>query len=91
MLTLYRAALRLRHEHPALGDGDLTWLAAPAGVLVFRREPGFVCAVNLSTEPYPLPEHTSVLLAGGPVEDGRLAPDQAAWLATDAFAPGSTA
>ncbi|WP_331740376.1 glycoside hydrolase family 13 protein (plasmid) [Streptomyces sp. NBC_01005] len=80
MLELYRAALRLRHEHPALGDGTLTWLAAPAGVLAFRREPGFVCVVNLSTEPYQLPEPTSVLLTSGPIEN-HLAPDQAAWLA----------
>ncbi|MGW1558793.1 glycoside hydrolase family 13 protein [Streptomyces sp. NPDC002144] len=91
MLTLYRAALRLRHEHPALGDGDLEWLDAPAGVLVFRREPGFVCAVNLSADPCPLPGHASVLLASGPVEDGVLAPDQAVWLATDAFTPGPAA
>lgn len=80
MLELYRAALRLRHEHPALGDGTLTWLATPAGVLAFRREPGFVCVVNLSTEPYQLPEPTSVLLTSGPIEN-HLAPDQAAWLA----------
>jgi alpha-glucosidase len=29
MLELYRAALLLRREHPALGDGSLTWLDAP--------------------------------------------------------------
>ncbi|MGW0208035.1 glycoside hydrolase family 13 protein [Streptomyces sp. NPDC003233] len=81
MLELYRAALRRRREHPALGDGTLTWLDAPAGVLAFRRDPGFVCVVNLSTEPYPLPDHTAVLLTSEPLEDGRLAPDQAAWLA----------
>ncbi|MFG2934552.1 glycoside hydrolase family 13 protein [Streptomyces sp. NPDC048282] len=81
MLELYRTALRIRREHPALGDGTLTWLDdAPAGVLAFRREPGFVCVVNLSTEPYELPAHTSVLLTSGPVGDNRLAPDQAAWL-----------
>ncbi|MGW1909214.1 glycoside hydrolase family 13 protein [Streptomyces sp. NPDC002076] len=81
MLELYRAALLRRREHPALGDGTLTWLDAPAGVLAFRRDPGFVCVVNLSTEPYPLPEHTAILLTSGPVEDGRLGPDRAAWLA----------
>ncbi|MEV8540497.1 glycoside hydrolase family 13 protein [Streptomyces sp. NPDC051572] len=81
MLELYRAALLLRREHPALGDGGLTWLDAPVGVLALRREPGFVCVVNLSTEPYELPGHTSVLLTSGPVEHNRLAPDQAAWLA----------
>ncbi|MFE8943061.1 glycoside hydrolase family 13 protein [Streptomyces sp. NPDC007856] len=81
MLELYRTALRRRREHPALGDGTLTWLDAPAGVLAFRRDPGFVCVVNLSTEPYPLPDHTAVLLTSEPLEGGRLAPDQAAWLA----------
>jgi alpha-glucosidase len=81
MLELYRSALSLRREHPALGDGTLTWLDTPAGVLAFSRAPGFVCAVNLSTEPYRLPPHESVLLASGPVEDGLLAPDHAAWLA----------
>ncbi|MCF1598042.1 glycoside hydrolase family 13 protein [Streptomyces muensis] len=80
MLELYRTALRLRRAHPALGDGSLTWLDAPEGVLAFGRDPGFVCVVNLSAEPYPLPAHTSVLLASGPVEGGTLAPDQAVWL-----------
>ncbi|MET9436982.1 alpha-amylase family glycosyl hydrolase [Streptomyces sp. NPDC006551] len=37
-LELYRAALRLRREHPALGAGDaVEWLEAPDGVLAFRR------------------------------------------------------
>jgi alpha-glucosidase len=82
MLELYRTALRIRREHPALGDGTLTWLDnASDGVLAFQRDPGFICVVNLSTEPYPLPDHTSVLLTSEPVEDNRLAPDQAAWLA----------
>jgi alpha-glucosidase len=80
MLELYRSALHLRREHPALGDGDMTWLDAPAGVLAFGRDPGFRCVVNLSSEPYRLPEHTSVLLASGPVPDGLLAPDHAVWL-----------
>ncbi|MEU2923648.1 glycoside hydrolase family 13 protein [Streptomyces sp. NPDC007251] len=81
MLELYRTALRRRREHPALGDGTLTWLDTPADVLAFRRDPGFLCVVNLSTEPYALPAHSAVLLTSGPVENGRLAPDQAAWLA----------
>ncbi|MFI8236685.1 glycoside hydrolase family 13 protein [Streptomyces sp. NPDC085866] len=81
MLELYRTALRLRRDHPALGDGSLTWLDAPTGVLAFRREPGFVCVVNLASTPYRLPDHTSILLASGTVEDGLLAPDEAVWLA----------
>ncbi|MEE4418096.1 glycoside hydrolase family 13 protein [Streptomyces bugieae] len=81
MLELYRRALHLRRDHPALGEGDLTWFDAPAGVLAYHREPGFACIVNLSSEPYELPAHEAVLLASGVVEDGRLAPDQAVWLA----------
>ncbi|WP_030982900.1 glycoside hydrolase family 13 protein [Streptomyces sp. NRRL S-1813] len=81
MLELYRRALHLRRDHPALGEGDLTWLDAPAGVLAYRREPGFGCIVNLSSEPYELPTHDAVLLASGTVENGRLAPDHAVWLA----------
>ncbi|MEU3294417.1 glycoside hydrolase family 13 protein [Streptomyces longwoodensis] len=82
MLELYRTALRLRREHPSLGDGALTWLDTPTGVLAFLRDPGFACVINLSTEPYRLPDHTTVLLTSGPIEDGLLAPDQAAWLVT---------
>ncbi|MFF6877347.1 glycoside hydrolase family 13 protein [Streptomyces sp. NPDC012474] len=81
MLELYRTALRIRRDHPALGDGGMTWLDTPEGVLAFRREPGFVCVVNLSGAPYELPAHTELLLAGGPVGGGGLEPDQAVWLA----------
>ncbi|MGW7824922.1 glycoside hydrolase family 13 protein [Streptomyces puniciscabiei] len=80
MLELYRTSLRLRRAHPALGDGNITWLDAPDGVLAFRRDPGFACVVNLSAAAYQLPAPTSLLLSSGPVEDGRLAPDHAAWL-----------
>jgi alpha-glucosidase len=80
MLEFYRAALRLRREQPALGDGGLTWDGdAPDGVLSFAREPGFRCVVNLSAGTVPLPEHREVLLASVPVTDG-LPPDAAAWL-----------
>ena len=48
MLELYRAALRLRRAHPALGDGSLRWLETPGGVLAFARDPGFACLVNVS-------------------------------------------
>ncbi|MFE0389773.1 glycoside hydrolase family 13 protein [Streptomyces bungoensis] len=81
MLELYRGALRLRREHPALGDGTLAWLDSGESVLAFRRDPGFLCVVNLSPEPCPLPAHTSVLLSSGPLADGLLPPDHAVWLA----------
>ncbi|GAA4616110.1 glycoside hydrolase family 13 protein [Actinoallomurus liliacearum] len=81
-LELYRAALRLRHEHAALGDGDLTWDDdAPEGVLRFTRAPGFACVVNLSGAPQELPADAEVLLASGPLDGGLLPTETAVWLA----------
>jgi alpha-glucosidase len=81
MLTLYRDALRLRREHPALGDGELTWLPADPGVLAFSRG-GLTCVVNLSNAAVPLPDNTGVLLTSVPLAgDGLLPADAAAWLA----------
>ncbi|MGH6654317.1 MAG: glycoside hydrolase family 13 protein [Actinocrinis sp.] len=67
MLGLYRAALRLRREHPALGDGALEWAQSPDGTLVFTREPGFVCTVNTGDEPVRLPLPGAALIASGPI------------------------
>ncbi len=88
-LTLYRQALQLRRTHPALGFGEsdgrdghrMQWLDGPDGTLFFSREPGFVFAANTGPAAVTLPPHSKVLLASGPVEDGKLPPDTAAWLA----------
>ena len=87
MLELYRSALRIRRAEPAFGDGPMTWLPAPDGVLAFDRVPGgdgggVRCVTNLSPVAAELPAHTSVLLASGPLDGGRLPPDTAAWLRT---------
>ncbi|WDZ82811.1 glycoside hydrolase family 13 protein [Micromonospora cathayae] len=82
MLELYRAAIRIRRAEASLGDGELTWLPAPAGVLAFRRGPGFRCLVNLADVPVPLPTDGTPLLASGPLDDGLLPPDTAVWLRT---------
>jgi alpha-glucosidase len=80
MLALYRRALRLRGDNPALGDGPMAWLAdQPAEVLAFTRGAEFACVVNLSAAPVALPEHREVLLASDAVAD-TLPPDTAAWL-----------
>jgi alpha-glucosidase len=88
MLALYRAALRIRRRHPALGAGAMTWLPSPAKTLAFRREPGFVCVVNLDSKPITFPARHPVLCSSGPVvlTDASLVipPDIAAWLGTDA-------
>jgi alpha-glucosidase len=80
MLSLYRSALRIRRAHPALGDGTMSWADAPAGTLVFHREPGLLCVVNLSDTPAALPDHKQVLLCSEPMQNGKLATDTAAWL-----------
>ncbi|MFI0899324.1 glycoside hydrolase family 13 protein [Streptomyces sp. NPDC020983] len=80
MLSLYREALRLRRAEPGLGDGTFVWLESGPAVLAFRRSPEFVCVVNLGDEPAALPAHHRVLLTSGPLVDGRLPADTAAWL-----------
>jgi alpha-glucosidase len=79
MLSLYRAALRLRHDLPALGAGGITWLDGPADTLLFQREPGFTALVNMGTSPVPAPAGT-VLLASGPTTPGVVPPDTAVWV-----------
>ena len=79
--NLYRAALRLRRDHPALGRGTLRWLEdAGADLLCFAREPGFVFAANLGAADAPLPAHRAILLASAPISGNSLPPDTAAWL-----------
>ena len=79
-LELYRRALKIRHGHAALGDGDLRWLDAPEGVIAFARDPGFVCIVNLSGDPVSAPHRAEKLLASGPLTEGNRVPvNTAAW------------
>ncbi|MEV4654782.1 glycoside hydrolase family 13 protein [Micromonospora sp. NPDC049301] len=82
MLELYRAAIQIRRAEPALGDGEMSWLPAPAGVLAFNRGGGFRCLVNLTDAPVPLPADGDLLLASGPLDDGLLPSDTAVWLRT---------
>ncbi|HEY2505831.1 MAG TPA: glycoside hydrolase family 13 protein [Streptosporangiaceae bacterium] len=86
MLGLYRAALAIRRAQPALGDGSMAWLPAPAGVLAFDRPAaaasglGVRCVVNLSAGAVRLPGRAAVLLASSPLNDDMLPPDTAVWL-----------
>jgi len=79
-LNLYRAALRIRRDEGALGDGSMAWLPAPDGVLAFARGPRFVSMTNLSGSPVQLPGDAVVLLASADVSGDVLAPDVSAWL-----------
>ncbi len=80
MLSLYRAALELRSTLPGLRGDALAWFGAPEGCLAFQRgHGGLVCALNTSDGAVPLPPG-EVVLSSGPVSDGMLPPDTAAWL-----------
>ena len=83
-LNLYRHALQLRRELAALGDGELEWLDSDGDLLAFRREPGFVCVVNVgdadAPEPASLPDGHEVLIASTPLPgDGTIPGSTAVW------------
>ncbi|WP_067818370.1 glycoside hydrolase family 13 protein [Actinomadura kijaniata] len=85
-LNLYREALRIRREHPALGDGELRWLDGPSGTLAFARERdgrAVGCAVNMGDRPVRLTVGGPVLHSSGTVyHDGdslELPSDTAVW------------
>ncbi|MFE0175867.1 glycoside hydrolase family 13 protein [Streptomyces sp. NPDC059002] len=73
-LELYRRALAVRREHPALGAGRaIEWLTAPDGVLAFRRgtpDGTFVCTVNLTASDITLPTPGTPLLASADAAPG---------------------
>ena len=79
MLSLYRAALRLRRSTEGLHAAPLAWRESPSGVLDFDRGTLLRCVVNLSQQPV---EFTvaDVLLTSAPLAGGRLPVDAAAWL-----------
>jgi alpha-glucosidase len=79
-LSLYRRAIELRRTHAGFDGATVEWFGAPQGCLAFRRSGStLVCALNTSGEAVPLPPG-DVLLASGPLEEGLLPPDTAAWL-----------
>ncbi|MEU8296593.1 glycoside hydrolase family 13 protein [Micromonospora sp. NPDC048909] len=87
-LELYRAALRIRREHPALAAdaGPVTWLETGPGVLAFTRTAGdavLTCVVNISGAPALIDGYGEPLAASGPLTaqgTGHLLPvDAAAW------------
>jgi len=80
MLSLYRAALRIRRT--LAGDESLAWLDSDPDVLCFTRGSRFVNVTNLSDRPIDLPEHRELLLSSAPLADGRLPTDATAWLRT---------
>ncbi len=87
MLWLYRELLRIRRSEPDLRADGLAWLPSSPGVLDLRRGRAFRSITNVSTSPIDLPVDHELLLASGPLVDGRLPVDATAWLR--APAPGS--
>jgi alpha-glucosidase len=85
MLALYRAALELRRDRPELGDGTMSWIETDGNLLAFRRDPGFVCVVNVGDEPVALPDAVrdgALLLSSDPLPaDGSLPGATSAWYA----------
>ena len=83
MLTLYRAALALRHAEPALRGGVVTWLDLGPGVVAFDLShsdgPPVTVVATAGADGVQLPAG-EVLLASEPVSDGRLGPDASVWL-----------
>ena len=83
MLTLYRTALALRR---AIRGTSLRWLPSPPDTLVFARDEGFVCAVNLGAADVELDLNvSSVLHSSSPLDTGAnltLPGESAAWLQT---------
>jgi alpha-glucosidase len=78
-LSLYHEALRLRRTDPV--TGPMTWHESSPTVLDFERGGGLRCVVNLGDAPIPLPRgYGDPVLVSGPLTDGQLPTDTAAWL-----------
>ena len=78
-LSLYRRAIRLRHERQEITGDEIAWYDSPPGCLAFGRTGGLTCVLNAGTEPVMLPAGT-VLVSSAPIVDGHLPPNCAAWL-----------
>ncbi|MGN6503544.1 MAG: alpha-amylase family glycosyl hydrolase, partial [Pseudolysinimonas sp.] len=75
MLSLYRAALRIRHRIA----GDLDWLDLGPNALAFRRG-DVLCVTNFADRPLALPEGDLLLASDELTASGELPPDSTAWL-----------
>lgn len=73
-LFLYRAALAIRRT---AFTGGITWLDSPPDVLAFARDDGSRCVVNFGPRPYAVDSRPR--LSSGPLTDGMLPTDTAAW------------
>jgi alpha-glucosidase len=86
MLSHFRRALAARREIASRLQGRLCWLAAPAGVLAYRRGP-LIVACNFRQMPVRLPIEGRLLLASDPRVERRqglleLPANSAVWLSS---------
>ena len=78
-LNMYRAALAIRKSETGLGDGPMSWIEVGENAIAFTRPGNFACYVNFGKE-FALPEGAEALLSSGPLNQGKLPTDTAAWL-----------
>ncbi|WP_369824338.1 glycoside hydrolase family 13 protein [Kitasatospora sp. Root187] len=82
-LELYRSALAVRRQHPALGAGaEVSWLDAPQGLIAFRRDSdtgSFVCTANVTGSPIELTAPGRVLLASSGAGGAVIEADTTVW------------
>jgi alpha-glucosidase len=80
-LTFFRTILRLRHSRFHFTEYDVEWLQLRDDALAFVSG-GVLCVLNTGSTPLPLPAG-ELLTASALLVGGELAPDSAAWIATD--------
>lgn len=78
-LSFFRRAIEIRRTRDEFEGRAVSWLDSPADSVAFRRDGGLVCVLNAGDAAIALPDG-EVLLASGPLVDGKLPPNTAAWL-----------
>jgi len=79
-LSFFRRALELRRARSEFDGGEIEWLDASRGRLIFRRRGGgLVCALNAGRRPMALPPG-ELILSSAPLVNDKLPRDAAAWL-----------
>jgi alpha-glucosidase len=79
-LSFFQRALELRKRRVEFDGDGVEWLDESGDTVIFRRPGGLICALNGGASPVPLPPG-ELMLASAPLQEGKLPPDSAAWLA----------